>query len=201
MDTNEHSGCVRTKASVLVPAWVLGALGAALIGSQTRPTTHYGGYYGDLELLFVINCGLLGWAILFSLVGVVALLSGSRLGRSFSFAFTILSANVITGVVFSFSDFFDMEARADMCTLIWSGSIFVLGAVGGVVVFKIIREFADLARRGALISMAITAGFLILLVLLFALGRERYVILAFVTIFAFLGSVPGAIIGAICERR
>ncbi len=94
-----------------------------------------------------------------------------------------------------------MEARADMCTLIWSGSIFVLGAVGGVVVFKIIREFADLARRGALIGMAITAGFLILLVLLFALGRERYVILAFVTIFAFLGSVPGAIIGAICERR
>ncbi len=101
---NEDSGCVRTKLGIVILACVLVGIGV-MWGMNARPNTHYGGYYGDLELLYMINIGLAECALCVSFVGLIALLSGVHLWRSLSFAFAIFLATMITGLADVFTDF------------------------------------------------------------------------------------------------
>jgi hypothetical protein len=198
---SEDSGSGRTEGGVLCFAWAFGLIGGLWFGWYVQPLTHYSVYYGSLELLYKICNGVWVGSWCFSLIGLLALLASYRLGRGFSFGFTIMSAGLITVIVFAATDFYGGQAPSDLGMLLFFGSTFVFGVVGGAIVCMTTRGYRARARCWAYIGMGVAPLVTIYWLLMMRSRPNVAAMMILLILSTICGGVPGAMFGAFFDRK
>jgi hypothetical protein len=196
MNTEEHSGDVETHVLIFALALILGMIGAFFVGFFALFAAAMGADM-DLGLLWVANYMLTGGSAGASVVGVLTLCCEVNLGRGFSVVFAICLACLTGTLLHGILGTYGLHYDDDVFTGAWSAWIVAIGVFGGAFLADSIRGYY---YRWSGILAAAGAG-LMLLIGALTLSRTRgaeYAVMMF--IFALLGGICGAMVGAICNR-
>ncbi|MDP6634693.1 MAG: hypothetical protein QGG42_07340 [Phycisphaerae bacterium] len=202
MNTESDRDAIRTSPRIVFYAWVIALLvafcaGCAVMDDILRRVVL------RAALKQGIICGVTVGALGASLVGLCGLLSGARIGRNFSYPFTLSLGACGSLVLLSLTRPVMQSNQPTHEGLIWFMGI-VLGVVAGAVLAMCVRRYRQWSRVGASIGMAVMlliGGYLMRV----ALGgrvvgeEETWIFLIGTLSFVVCGGCLGAVVGAVSD--